>query len=134
MLPKSTKILVVDDMRTMRMIVKKALEKMGYLNVSEARDGSIAIPMIDEAAVAGEPFKLIFCDWNMPEIAGIDVLKHVRANERTANTPFFMVTAEREQHQIMEAIKYGVTDYIAKPFNQVTIAQKLNARFGQKAS
>jgi two-component system, chemotaxis family, chemotaxis protein CheY len=134
MLPKNTKILVVDDMRTMRMIVQKALDKMGFVNVTEARDGSVAIPLIDDAVNAGDPFKLIFCDWNMPEVAGIDVLKHVRANGKMSDTAFIMVTAEREQHQIMEAIKHGVTDYIAKPFTQDTISQKINARFGKKAS
>ena len=109
-------------------------DKLEFVNITEARDGSVAIPLIDEAANGGEPFKLIFCDWNMPEVPGIDVLKHVRNNEKTKDTAFIMVTAEREQHQIMEAIKYGVTDYIAKPFTQDTIAQKINARFNKKAS
>lgn len=132
-LSKNIRILVVDDMRTMRVVVKRALEKIGFTNLDEASDGSIAIRMLDESASMNDPYKIVFCDWNMPNVQGIDVLKHVRSHPKLNAIPFFMVTAEREKEQIIEAIQSGVSDYIAKPFTPQTIAEKL-AKFLQKAS
>lgn len=125
MYPKTTKFLVVDDFSTMRKIVRKILTELGYTQIEEADDGKTAWPMIDSAQKNGTPFDFIISDWNMPGMLGIDLLKACRSDQRFAHLPFMLVTAESEQQQILEAAKAGVSDYIVKPFNSVTLKQKL---------
>lgn len=125
MFPNTTKFLVVDDFATMRKIVKKVLQELGYTNVVEADDGATAWPLIQEAHTKGEPFDFVISDWNMPQMQGIELLKQCRSDARFKALPFMLVTAESEQKQILEAAKAGVSNYVVKPFNSVTLKQKL---------
>jgi len=127
MFPEKTKILVVDDMTTMRKIVKNALKKAGLLDVTEANDGDVAWPKIEQAATEQKPFDLIISDWNMPIMNGLDLLKKVRAYEAMKTVPFVMLTAETEKAQIIEAAKAGVTTYVMKPFKADELIEKLGA-------
>ena len=128
---KAMRIIVVDDMGTMRKIVKNMLTKLGYPNVDEADDGKTAWPMVEAKAKAGDPYKFIISDWNMPGMQGIDFLKHVRgsAEDSVKKVKFLMVTAEAEQSNVIEAAKAGVNDYVVKPFNQPTLEGKVTKLF-----
>ena len=119
-----TKILIVDDMLTMRKIISKILRELGYTDISEATNGKEAW----EKARDGN-FGLIISDWNMPICTGIEFLKLVRADERIGKTPFLLVTAEAEQHQIIEAIKSGVDQYVVKPFSRDGLKAKLELTY-----
>ena len=125
MFPADTKIIIVDDFATMRKIIKKVVNELGYTNVQEADDGATALPMIQSAQVAGDPFGLIISDWNMPIMQGVDLLKTCKKDPQLKNTPFLLVTAESEQKHILEAAKCGVSDYVVKPFNSMTLKSKL---------
>ncbi|XGC82354.1 response regulator [Bdellovibrio bacteriovorus] len=125
MFPSSTRFLVVDDFSTMRKIIKKVLLELGYTNVQEADDGKTALPMIQAAHDAGQPFEFIISDWNMPGMQGIDLLKNCKMDPRFKSVPFMLVTAESEQKHILEAAKAGVSDYVVKPFNSATLKGKL---------
>jgi two-component system, chemotaxis family, chemotaxis protein CheY len=127
MFAPNTKILVIDDMKTMRIVMKKALKQLGYEKVEEASDGDVALIMLQEAAQSGSAFELILSDWNMPKLKGIDLLRQIRANDKLKKTPFVMVTAESEKAQVLEAIKAGVNNYISKPFTAETVQQRLKA-------
>ncbi len=116
------KILVVDDMLTMRKVVSKILRDLGYSDITQAVDGNDAW----EKAKDGS-FGLIISDWNMPNCTGVEFLKKVRADATTAKTPFLLVTAEAEQHQIVEAIQAGVDQYVVKPFTTDGLRSKLTA-------
>ena len=59
---------------------------------------------------------IIICDWDMPDVTGIEVLEAVRAGERLKDTLFIMVTAETRAKNIKQAIAAGATDYLLKPF------------------
>lgn len=118
----STKVLIVDDMLTMRKIVAKILRGLGFTNITEAVDGVDAW----EKAKSGE-FGLIISDWNMPNCTGLDFLKRVRGDQRVSSTPFLLVTAEAEQHQVAEAIKSGVDQYVVKPFSPDGLRLKLES-------
>lgn len=133
MYESNTKILVVDDMKTMRMVMKKALKELGFTNVFEADDGESAWPMIEQAASGGEPFGLILSDWNMPKMEGIELLRKVRTNQRLSKTPFILVTAESEKSQVMEAMKLGVSNYVIKPFTADDIKEKLRQVYDRAA-
>jgi two-component system, chemotaxis family, chemotaxis protein CheY len=124
---KKIPILVVDDFATMRKIVKKALRDLGFENVVEAEDGQIALQKLQ----TGE-FKFIISDWNMPNMMGIDLLKAVRADEKTKKVPFLMITAEAQKENILEAAKAGVSNYIIKPFTPESLQQKIEQIFAKK--
>jgi two-component system chemotaxis response regulator CheY len=127
MFPANTKILVVDDMLTMRKLVIRCLKELGFSNITEADDGETAWPQLEVAAKGGIPFQLVISDWNMPKLPGIELLKKVRGNDSTKGVPFVFITAEAEMSQVMEAIKSGASNYITKPFTPATLKDKLTA-------
>ncbi len=127
MFPVDTNILVVDDMLTMRKLVIKSLKEMGYTKFVEATNGAEAY----EKLKAGEAIQLIISDWNMPQTTGLDLLKRVRAEAKTAQLPFIMVTAEAEKSQIVEAVQAGVSNYVIKPFTTDSLKEKLEAVAGK---
>lgn len=122
MFDPKTKILVVDDMLTMRKVVAKFLKELGYTDISEASDGDVAWEKI---SCSDEPFGLILSDWNMPNCTGIDLLKRVRGAGKNQSVPFIMITAEGEQHQVQEASSFNVDAYVLKPFAKDKLAQVL---------
>lgn len=118
------KVLVVDDMLTMRKVVTKILREIGFTDIQEASDGMDAWEKVKNT---GEPFGLIVSDWNMPNCSGIDFLKKVRADDKFKKTPFLLVTAEAEQSQVAEAIRAGVDQYVVKPFSKDILQTKLES-------
>ncbi len=118
----STKVLVVDDMMTMRKIVTKTLKEIGFTDIVEAADGAAGW---ETFSASGANIGLIISDWNMPNCTGLDLLKRVRADSRFKNVPFFLVTAESEASQVTEALTSGVSGYIIKPFNVDILKAKL---------
>ena len=120
------RILVVDDFASMRKIIKGLLKQIGFQNIEEADDGSTAL----EKLKIGE-FDLVICDWNMPEVPGIEVLKAVRNDPQLKDLPFLMVTAEAKKDNVMEAVKAGVNQYIVKPFTAETLKKKIEKIFDE---
>ena len=117
---KNIKILVVDDFSTMRRIVKNLLGDLGFFNITEAEDGNSALVELRKAK-----FDLVVTDWNMPGMAGIDLLRAIRADEDFKKIPVLMVTAESKREQIIEAAQAGVNGYVIKPFTAGTLSDKL---------
>lgn len=126
---KDMKFLVVDDFSTMRRIIKNLLIDLGYANVTEADDGTTALPMLQSGS-----FDFLITDWNMPGMAGLDLLKAVRADQRLAKMPVLMLTAEAKREQIIEAAQAGVNGYVIKPFTAVTLKEKIDKILEARAS
>ncbi|MBI3815522.1 MAG: chemotaxis response regulator CheY [Nitrospinae bacterium] len=120
------KVLVVDDFATMRKIVRNILGQLGIKNVDEADDGSTALPKLKQ-----NKYDIVVCDWNMPKMTGLDLLKAIRADENLKTLPFLMVTAEALKDNIVAAAQAGVNDYIVKPFTAATLEEKLKKIFGK---
>ena len=118
------KVLIVDDFATMRRIMRNILKQIGFSNINEADDGKSALKELKK-----EKFDLVLCDWNMPEMSGIELLKNVREDAQLSDTPFVMVTAEAQKENIVEAVKLGVNNYVVKPFTADTISEKLQKVF-----
>lgn len=127
MLDTSIKVLVVDDMSTMRRIVKNVLKQIGYENIVEAEHGQDALNKLK-----GGGFGLVVSDWNMPVMSGIDLLRAVRADGHLKTLPFLMVTAEAQKDNIIEAVQAGVSNYVVKPFTAEALQEKLNKIFAKK--
>lgn len=124
------KVLVVDDFPTMRRIVKNLLKQLGFENIDEAEDGVQAL-----GKLKGGNYGLVVSDWNMPNMEGIELLRHVRQLEPPIkDVPFLMVTAEAEKEKVIEAIKAGVDNYIVKPFTAEILKEKLEKIADKKKS
>jgi two-component system, chemotaxis family, chemotaxis protein CheY len=121
---KNIRILIVDDFSTMRRIVKNLLNDLGFTNTAEADDGNSALSELRRG-----PFDMVITDWNMPGMAGIELLKAIRADPALAKMPVLMVTAEAKREQIIEAAQAGVNGYVVKPFTAATLSDKLGKIF-----
>lgn len=121
-----SRILIVDDMLTMRKLVVKACKEIGFSDFLEAEDGNKAWDVLSQA---NPVVNLIISDWNMPNCSGLDFLKRVRRDSRFFKTPFILLTAEAEISQVMEAVQAGVTTYIVKPFTAATLSEKLTEAY-----
>lgn len=126
----SIKILVVDDMLTMRKLVKKGLEKMGFNEFEEAENGQTAWEKLKTNPDIG----LIISDWHMPESTGLNFLKMVRNDDRFKDLPFILLTAESEFSKVKEAIAAGADNCILKPFTSQSLKEKLSLTFQKKAA
>ncbi len=120
----SMKVLVVDDMVTMRRIVKNILKQLGFGNVDEAENGQEALQKL-----RADTFGFVVSDWNMPVMTGIDLLRAIRADEKLKAIPVLMVTAEAQQSNLIEAVQAGVSNYIVKPFTAETMQEKIGKIF-----
>ncbi|WP_339914211.1 response regulator [uncultured Brevundimonas sp.] len=123
---KSMNVLVVDDYKTMIRIVRSLLEQLGFKNIDEALDGPSALEKIRQ-----NEYGLILSDWNMVPMTGYELLQAVRADPRTKDTPFVMVTAEVKTENVVAARQAGVNNYIIKPFTLAVLKQKLTAVLGE---
>jgi two-component system chemotaxis response regulator CheY len=113
------KVLLVDDSRTIRNIQKNVLAQLGHTSILEAGDGNEAL-----AVLAKETPDLMLVDWNMPNMDGITLVRKVR--ETNKRLPIIMCTTEAQKDRVIEAIKAGVNNYVVKPFNVESLAEKID--------
>jgi two-component system, chemotaxis family, chemotaxis protein CheY len=121
---KNINILVVDDFVTMTQLMRYLLKSLGFKNVDEAQDVGTALNKMAE-----KQYSLVISDWNMEPVSGLDLLKQLRSEGNAV--PFIMVTAEGKTESVMEAKQAGVTNYIVKPYNAVTLKNKLVSVLGE---
>lgn len=125
MFPLHIKILIADDMPSVRDLVLRELRNLGYSYVISAKDGIEAWNILRAEYDKGAPVQLVISDWNMPFLQGIDLLKKVRATPEMAELPFLLLTSESEKEQVTEAVFLGVSQYILKPFTPKMFEEKL---------
>lgn len=113
-------VLLVDDRPECRMAIREALFDLGVVQVYEADDGSKAAAILDGAYDAVD---VILCDWNMPDMAGIEFLKHLRSVG--VQIPFIMITGRGDALSVSMAAHAGVNGYICKPVDPVKLAARL---------
>jgi two-component system chemotaxis response regulator CheY len=118
-------ILIVDDYKTMLRIIRNLLKQLGFNNVDEATDGSMALQKLRD-----KDYGLVISDWNMEPMTGIQLLREVRADSKLKNLPFIMITAESKTENVVAAKEAGVNTYIVKPFNAATLKTKLSSVLG----
>lgn len=121
MLDEKMKILVVDDFSTMRRIIKNILKEIGYTNVDEADDGSTALEKLKDGG-----FDFVVTDWNMPKVSGLELLKTIRKDAELKALPVLMVTAEKSEQNVKDAVAAGVSNYIVKPFTAAALKERMD--------
>jgi two-component system chemotaxis response regulator CheY len=114
------KVLVIDDSRAMRMILRTALVEQGH-EVAEAADGRQGLECLSTQG----PFQIALVDWNMPNMNGYEFVVAVRAMEQHKPMKIMMVTTEVETAQVVKALSAGADEYVMKPFTKDVLAEKL---------
>lgn len=118
----ATRVLVADDEDGPRLFIESVLRDLGVGEIATARDGREALTLF---ASEGAVFDLIVCDWMMPQLSGVEVLRHVR--ETHPDLPFLMVTALATPKAVHKALEHRVSGYIAKPFTPDQLEDKVLA-------
>jgi CheY-like chemotaxis protein len=120
-------VLVVDDAPFIRDLVKKALRShFPGIRIEDAVNGRKAQQMLSR-----ERFDLILCDWEMPEMSGLELLTWCRTQDALKTTPFIMVTSRGDKENVVQAIQAGVSDFIGKPFSNEQLTSKVRKALGR---
>lgn len=115
------KILVVEDLSIMRRVLINSLKAIGYNDILEAANGNEALELMGQ-----HHFDLVITDWIMPKFSGLDLARAMRSNVKLEHIPILMVTSKDDKHDVVEAMKARVNDYIVKPFTTATLEKKIN--------
>jgi two-component system chemotaxis response regulator CheY len=119
-------LLLAEDQPTMRDTQRRLLAAMGFGHVTGVRNGEEAW-----TALCNGRFDLVLCDWNMPRLDGLGLLKRVREVPDMAQLPFILITGENTGDHVRAARSLGVTDFIVKPFSAVTLEQRIRRALQQ---
>ena len=122
MLDPNLRILIVNEMATMRKLVVDACREIGLLSIVEAPNVADAWQKIVDAT---PPFQIVISEWEMSQSTGIDLLKRIRRDSNLGKTPFILLTSEAAQGKILEAARAGVSAYIVKPFTPEILKEKI---------
>ncbi|MFS2198357.1 response regulator [Pseudomonas sp. Pseusp3] len=114
-------VLVVDDASFIRDLVKKCLRNyFPGMRIEDAINGRKA-----QAMLAKEAFDLVLCDWEMPEMSGLELLTWCREQDNLKTMPFVMVTSRGDKENVVQAIQAGVSGYVSKPFTNEQLLTKV---------
>jgi len=131
--PNNLRVLCVDDHETVRMLFLKSLTDLGVENIVEAENGKTALEKIQAAHRDQQPFDIVFCDWNMPIMNGLELLQTLRNDPNFISIPFVMVTVNSDESEVVDAMRAGVSEYIVKPFDTKSIDRTIRRLlFSQK--
>lgn len=114
-------VLVVDDAPFIRDLVRKCLRNaFPGMVIEDAVNGRKAM-----AILAKEPFDLVLCDWEMPEMSGLELLTWCRQQPEMKDLQFIMVTSRGDKENVIQAIQAGVSDFVGKPFTNEQLLTKV---------
>ncbi|WP_028023940.1 response regulator [Enterovibrio calviensis] len=114
------KILVVDDMTSIRHVMLNLLRSINYIDLEEATNGWQALQMVKK-----NRYDLVITDLNMPKMDGRELLKEIRTDEKLKHTPVLVVSSEQDKERVKELIQHGVNGFVVKPFNAATLQKQI---------
>jgi len=114
------KILIIDDTHESRLMLKNMLGTLGVTQIFEAVDGREGMRFLDSAF---DFVDIVLCDWNMPGMSGLDLLRQLRSVN--PKFPFMMITGRGDITSVSEAKGAGVSGYILKPYSMIQLETKL---------
>lgn len=117
---KDIKILVVDDLFTIRSLLITTLHQLGFSHIDQAQDGDIALDYLRKNKI-----DLLITDWKMPNMSGIELTKSLRSEPELKDLKVLMVTTNSSKEEIDEAMSSGVNCYLTKPFTLTTLEDSL---------
>jgi two-component system chemotaxis response regulator CheY len=117
----SIKVLVIDDVSYMRAIIVDMLERLGLTDITQASDGDEGLAIINS-----QQFSVVLCDWHMPKLNGVSLLRMIRLSHSTTSLPFIMVTSNQKLCDVRDCIASGVSGFLLKPFDLDSLEKQLN--------
>ncbi|WP_404365379.1 response regulator [Marinobacter sp.] len=115
------KALVVDDASFVRDLVKRTVrQRFPVIELVDAPNGKKAQGLMSRTS-----FDLILCDWEMPEMSGLELLQWMRQQDNYKKTPFIMITSRGDKSHVIEAVQEGVSEYLGKPFSPDGLSRKI---------
>lgn len=120
---KHFNVIVIDDDKLVLKLVTDVLYKLGFVNVIRATDGMHALDLMRTSQI-----DFVICDWRMPRLDGIDLIRQIRAAATPINplTPVIMLTGNAEVHHVTEARDAGATEYLVKPFTIKELCKRIS--------
>lgn len=115
---KTAKILVADDMRSLRDFIVGCLQKYGFKDIHEAENGVDALEQIKKTVISKDLFDLVISDIRMPGIDGIELLQNFKSLEVYQDVPFVICSTEAERELVLDAVDLGASAYLVKPFKE----------------
>jgi two-component system sensor histidine kinase/response regulator len=112
--------LVVDDFEAMRKVTVNQLRQLGVEQIHSAKNGAEALRMLKN-----HPVDVVFSDWNMPVMSGLELLQAMRDDQKLFAIPFVLITAEAERRKVEEAIAFGISSMLLKPYTSRQLAIRL---------
>lgn len=116
------RLLICDDSRTIRVLLRTALAELGHTDVTEASDGTIALELIGQ-----QTFDAVMLDLHMPQMDGLAVLRELKSKPATAKLPVVIISSDADMRNVEQARQLGALGYIRKPFRADGIAKALEA-------
>jgi CheY-like chemotaxis protein len=113
-------LLLVDDSKSMLLVLEGLLKGKGFGKITTALNGESAL-----SCLRSGKFDVILCDWDMPVMNGMQLLKEVKADAELKEIPFLMVTMHTDRNDILKAIRAGVDDYVVKPVQVGSLVKKI---------
>ncbi len=124
---RGMRILIVEDMTSIRRLVRNQLVSLGFTAIEEARDGDEALQKLKI-----EKFSAIISDIHMPGMSGFQLLERVRTTPPHDKTPFILLTSQSDKESVIRARDAGVSCYLAKPFTTEMLESRLVLVLGVK--
>ena len=124
---KTASVLVVDDSRTLRRLLIRALNDLGITNITEAADGRAALELLHS-----KEFDLVLLDMEMPELDGLQVLYAIKADPFTRSVPVIVISGAEQLENAVKCIEMGAEDYLPKPFNTVLLRARVMSSLEKK--
>jgi len=126
-MPAAAKVraIVVDDQLTMRTLVRSSLQQIGLTDIREFPKAAEAL-----SALKAQPAHIIFSDFNMPEMDGLEFLRSVRSDPQIKSIGFVLLTGRADADLVKRAAQFGANNYLVKPFTVAILKQKLEQIFG----
>ncbi|MGC8120416.1 response regulator [Marinobacter sp. VGCF2001] len=122
------KALVVDDASFVRDLVKRTVrQRFPVIETTDAQNGRRAQSLMSRAR-----FDLVLCDWEMPEMSGLELLQWMRQQPDYQNVPFIMITSRGDKDHVIEAVREGVSEYLGKPFSPEGLSKKIIKVMGRR--
>jgi two-component system, chemotaxis family, chemotaxis protein CheY len=122
MIPAEARLLLVDDMASMRAVLRRVLNELGFTRLDEAADGVAALELFRVSQ-----YDLVITDWYMPHATGLQLLRSIRCGQERNQTPVLLMTGYVTTARVTEAIEAGANGFIAKPFVDETLTSKVSS-------
>ena len=117
---KNRTFLIVDDASSMRSLLSAIIKSFGIKRVYEAADGNEALRILEKRTI-----DIVFCDWEMPKMDGLQLYEDLQKDEKYSAIPFVLVTSAAELDKVKTALAKGIQEYVVKPFKEDTILSKI---------